>query len=85
LLSGKTVSKTRFEIAGVSDITNHLVTDQINVWSSTSGSLREWVEAGLICIFIQPRILNEARVSSYIRAILRDDLFVFSRKKHLNV
>jgi len=28
---------------------------------------------GLICIFIEPRILNEARVSSYIRAILRHE------------
>jgi len=28
------------------------------------------VEAGLICIFIELRILNEARVSSYIQAIL---------------
>jgi len=28
-------------IAGVSDVTNHLVTNQINVRSSTSGSLSE--------------------------------------------
>jgi len=31
--------------AGVSDVTNHLVTNQINAWSSTSGSLSwgsEW-------------------------------------------
>jgi len=28
----KTVSKTRLEIAGVSDATNYLVTNQINVW-----------------------------------------------------
>jgi len=28
------------------------------------------LEAGLICIFIEPRIINQARVS-YIQAILR--------------
>jgi len=43
----------------VADVTHNFVTNQINVWSSTSGSkLREWVETGLICIFIEPRILN---------------------------
>jgi len=31
------------------------------------------VEAELICIFIEPRILNEARVSSYIQDILRHE------------
>jgi len=41
------------------------------------------VEAGLICIFIfiEPSILNEARVSSYIQDILRH----FSRIKYLNM
>jgi len=29
------------------------------------------VEAGLICIFIEPHILNESMVSSYIHNILR--------------
>jgi len=29
------------------------------------------VEAGLICIFIELRTLNEAKVSSYIQDILR--------------
>jgi len=38
---------------------------------------RQHVEAGLICIFIEPRIANEARVSSYIQAILRhEDIFL---------
>jgi len=35
-------SQTQVEVAGVSGITNDLVTNQINVWSSTSGSL-SWV------------------------------------------
>jgi len=38
------------------------------------------VEAGLICIFIELCILNEAKVLSYIQDILRHDFF-FSRKK----
>jgi len=42
----------------------------INQWIS---ELREWVEAGLICIFIESWILNEARVSSYIHDILRHE------------
>jgi len=45
-----------------------VVTNQINVWSSTSG-----VEAGLICLFIEQHILNEVRVSNYIQAILRHE------------
>jgi len=52
------VSKTRFEIARVSDswrhYHNYLVTNQVNV----------------ICIFIDPRILNKARVA-YIQAIFK--------------
>jgi len=43
------------------------------------------VEVGLICIFIEPHILNEARVSSYIQDILRHEEFFFKEKKHLNV
>jgi len=39
------------------------------------------VEAGLICIFIDPNILNEARVSSYILAILRHKGIFFQGKK----
>jgi len=35
------------------------------------------VEVGLICIFKEPRILNEARVSSYIQAISRHEYFFF--------
>jgi len=31
------------------------------------------VEVGLICIFIEQRILNEARVYSYIQAVLRHE------------
>jgi len=38
------------------------------------------VEAGLICIFIEPRILNEARVSSYIQDILSREEFFFKEK-----
>jgi len=38
------------------------------------------VEAGLICILIKPRILNEARVSSYIQAILKREDFLFKDK-----
>jgi len=54
----------------------------VNQWIS---ELSEGVEAGLICIFIKPRILNEARVSSYIQDILRHEaLFCFS-KKHINM
>jgi len=44
----------------------------------------EWREAGLICIFIEPRILNEARVSSYIQDILRHEEYFFE-EKHLNM
>ncbi len=36
---------------------------------------------GLICIFIDPRIVNEARVLSYIQAILRHEKIIFTRKK----
>ncbi len=42
------------------------------------------MEAGLICIFIDLRIVNEARVLSYIQAILRREIY-FHKKKHLNV
>jgi len=35
------------------------------------------VEAGLICIFIELHILNEARVSSYNQDILRHQEFFF--------
>jgi len=35
------------------------------------------VEAGLICIFIEPRILNEARVSSYIQDILKHKIHYY--------
>ncbi len=44
----------------------------------------DWVEAGLICIFIDPWIVNEARVYSYIKAILRHDK-KNNKKKHLHV
>jgi len=47
------------------------------LWSSPE--LSEGVEAGLICIFIELRTLNEAKVSSYIQDILRHG------KKHLNM
>jgi len=35
----------------------------------------EW-KAGLICIFIEPYILIEARVWSYIQAILKHEEFL---------
>ncbi len=38
------------------------------------------VEAGLIYIFINPRIVNEARVLIYIQAILRHEEIIFTRK-----
>jgi len=38
------------------------------------------MEAGLFCIFIEPRILNEASVLSYIQAILGMNFF-FKEKK----
>jgi len=41
--------------------------------------LSDWMEAGLICIFIEPHILNEARVSSYNQDIFSHEEF-FSRK-----
>ncbi len=37
-------------------------------------------EAGLICIFIDLHIVNEARVLSYIQAILRHEKIIFTRK-----
>jgi len=43
----------------------------VNNWIAECWS--EWVEAGLICIFIKPHILNVARVSSYIQAILKHE------------
>ncbi len=39
------------------------------------------MEAGLIFIFIDQRILNEARVQSYIQAILGHEKIIFTRKK----
>jgi len=39
------------------------------------------VEAGLICIFIELRILNEARVSSYIQDIVKHEDIFCSKKK----
>jgi len=39
------------------------------------------VEAGLICIFIEPHILNEARVSAYIQAISSHGHLFFQGKK----
>jgi len=64
----KTASKMWFEIAGVTDVTSYPLTNQVNMWLSLSGSLnwREWVEVELICIFIEPLILIEARVKSCI-------------------
>jgi len=41
------------------------------------------VEAGLICIFIEPRILNEARVSSYIQDIYGMKTFFVKEKKNV--
>jgi len=38
------------------------------------------VEAGLICIFIEPQILNEVRLSSYIQDILRHEEYFFKEK-----
>jgi len=38
------------------------------------------VEAWLICIFIEPRILNKARVSSYIQDIRHEEIFFFKGK-----
>jgi len=60
------------EIAGVSDVTIYdLVTNQINVWSSTSGSLSEGVSGGGAHLHIHRTAhTNEARVSSYIQDIL---------------
>ncbi len=40
----------------------------------------EWRRGGLICIFIDPRIVNEAKVLSYIQAILRHEKIIFTRK-----
>jgi len=68
ILTKESLTKTRFEIAGVSDVTNDLVNNQIK-------RISESVEAGLICIFIELCILNEARVSSYIQDILRHEGF----------
>jgi len=41
------------------------------------------VEAGLICIFIEPCILNEARVSSYIT--VTRNFKTFLQGKNLNM
>jgi len=41
------------------------------------------VGVGLICIFIELHILNEARVSSYIQAVLRI-FFVFIKSLNIN-
>jgi len=38
------------------------------------------VEAGLICIFIEPHILNEARVSSYITVTRYFQTFLQGKK-----
>ena len=38
------------------------------------------MEAGLICIFIEPRILNEARVSGYIQDIFKAWRIFFKEK-----
>jgi len=46
--------------------------------------VNQWIselEAGLICIVIEPYILNEARVSSYIQVILRHEEIFFKEKK----
>jgi len=43
-VSLKTVSKMWFEIAGVSDVTNDLVTNQVTVWLSTG--VLVWVSGG---------------------------------------
>ncbi len=40
----------------------------------------DWVESGLICIFIDQRIVNEERVLSYIQAILKHEKIIFIRK-----
>jgi len=42
------------------------------------------MKAGLICIFIESCILNEAKVSSYSQAILRHEEILFKGKKLLN-
>jgi len=85
-----TVSMTGdFEMTGVSEYTNYLVTNQINIWSSPSGCLSwcEWVEAGLICIFIGLSKLIEARGvglhSSYFKRWRRFLFVFFSQGKTL--